>query len=45
MMKAKSPLNKLGEVEDIANAYLYLSSDMGKYITGTTLSVDGGLIT
>ncbi|MCL4149439.1 UNVERIFIED_CONTAM: hypothetical protein GTU68_001809 [Idotea baltica] len=45
MMKAKSPLNKLGEVEDIANAYLYLSSEMGKYITGATLSIDGGLIT
>lgn len=45
IMKSKSPLNRLGEVEDIANAYLYLSSNMGRYITGTTLSVDGGLIT
>lgn len=45
MMKGKSPLNRLGEVDDIANAYLYLSSDMGSFITGTTLSVDGGLIT
>ena len=44
MMKGKSPLNKLGEVEDIANAYLYLSSDMASFITGTTLSVDGGLV-
>jgi 3-oxoacyl-[acyl-carrier protein] reductase len=45
MMKAKSPLNRLGTVEDIANAYLYLASDMGSFVTGTTLSVDGGLIT
>ena len=30
--------------EDIANAFLYLCSDMGKYVTGTTLSVDGGVI-
>ncbi|MCL4111438.1 UNVERIFIED_CONTAM: hypothetical protein GTU68_020712 [Idotea baltica] len=43
-MMAKSPLNRLGEVRDIANAYLYLSSDMGAYVTGTTLSVDGGLV-
>lgn len=45
LMKGKSPLNRLGEVEDIANAYLYLASEMGSFITGTTLSVDGGLIT
>ena len=34
----------MGEPEDIANAFLYLSSDMGKYVTGTVLSVDGGVI-
>ena len=45
IMKSKSPLNRLGTVHDIANAYLYLASDMGRFITGTTLSVDGGLIT
>ena len=43
-MKQKSPLNRLGEVEDIANAYLYLASEMGAFVTGTTLSVDGGLV-
>jgi 3-oxoacyl-[acyl-carrier protein] reductase len=44
MMKAKSPLGRLGEPQDIADAYLFLASDSAKYITGTTLSVDGGLI-
>ncbi|XP_057948091.1 peroxisomal 2,4-dienoyl-CoA reductase [(3E)-enoyl-CoA-producing]-like [Malania oleifera] len=37
------PLFKLGEKWDIAMAALYLSSDAGKYINGTTLIVDGGL--
>jgi 3-oxoacyl-[acyl-carrier protein] reductase len=37
------PLGRFGEAADIANAALYLASDMGKYITGTTLVVDGGI--
>ncbi|KAL5731373.1 2,4-dienoyl-CoA reductase [(2E)-enoyl-CoA-producing] [Ranunculus cassubicifolius] len=37
------PLFKLGERWDIAMAALYLSSDSGKYVNGTTLIVDGGL--
>lgn len=41
---AKTPLNRLGEVEDIANAYAFLCSDEAAYITGTTLNVDGGLV-
>ena len=40
----KTPLNRLGEVEDIANAYAFLASDEAAYITGTTLNVDGGLV-
>jgi len=43
-MVEKTLLKRMGEPEDIANAFLYLSSDMGKYVTGTTLSVDGGVI-
>ncbi|XP_044468458.1 peroxisomal 2,4-dienoyl-CoA reductase [(3E)-enoyl-CoA-producing] [Mangifera indica] len=37
------PLYKLGEKWDIAMAALYLVSDAGKYVNGTTLIVDGGL--
>lgn len=37
------PLGRFGEAADIANAALYLASDMGKYITGSTLVVDGGI--
>jgi len=44
MMKGKSALKRLGEVEDIANAYLFLASDLASFVTGTTFSVDGGLV-
>ena len=37
------PLGRLGAGEDIANACIYLASDMGKYVSGQTLSVCGGL--
>lgn len=37
------PLFKLGDKWDIAMAALYLASDAGKYINGTTMVVDGGL--
>ena len=35
------PLGRIGEPRDIANAFLFLSSDMATYITGNILSVDG----
>ncbi|MCF6318821.1 MAG: 3-oxoacyl-ACP reductase FabG [Proteobacteria bacterium] len=42
---AKSiPLGKLGEAQDIANAVLFLASDMGAYITGETIHVNGGML-
>jgi 3-oxoacyl-[acyl-carrier protein] reductase len=44
MMKEKAPLQRLGMPEDIANAYLFLASDEASFITGTVLSVDGGLV-
>lgn len=42
-MKDKSALKRIGEPDDIANAYLFLASDAAKFITAHTLSVDGGL--
>ncbi len=40
----KTYLKRMGEPEDIANAFLYLASDMGSYVNGTVLSVDGGVV-
>ena len=35
------PLGRIGEPRDVANAFLFLASDMASYITGVVLSVDG----
>jgi len=43
-LKGNTPLGRLGEPEDIANAYLFLASDKAAFITGTVLNVDGGLV-
>lgn len=42
-MAKKVPLQTLGQPEDIANVYAFLASDQAKYISGTTISVDGGI--
>ena len=39
------PLKRGGTPKDIANACVFLASDMSSYITGQTLSVDGGMLT
>jgi len=39
----KTPLGRLGYPADIAKAYVFLASDDASFITGITLSVDGGL--
>ncbi|ADO83289.1 3-oxoacyl-[acyl-carrier-protein] reductase [Ilyobacter polytropus] len=38
------PMGSMGTPEDIANAVLFLSSDLSSYITGQTLSVNGGML-
>ncbi len=44
IMKEKSVLNDLGTPEDIANGYAFLASDEARFITGTILSIDGGVV-
>ena len=39
------PLKRGGSPEDIANACVFLASDLSSYITGQTLNVDGGMLT
>lgn len=40
---AAVPIMRLGEVEDIANAALYLSSPAAAYMTGVNVVLDGGV--
>jgi 3-oxoacyl-[acyl-carrier protein] reductase len=39
------PLKRGGTPEDVANACLFLASDMSAYVTGQVLNVDGGMLT
>lgn len=41
-LEAQIPLGRIGQPEDIANAFLYLASPLASYVTGVVLSVDGG---
>ena len=43
-MIARTPLRRLGEPGDVANAYLFLASDEASFVNGAVLSVDGGLV-
>lgn len=43
-LKERTPLGRLGQAADIANAYCFLASAEASFITGTVLSVDGGLV-
>ena len=41
-IEAIHPMNRLGEVEDIANGIFFLAAEENKFVTGTILTVDGG---
>ena len=43
-MVAHTPLGRLGEPVDIANAYVFLASDEASFISGSVLRVDGGIV-
>lgn len=43
-MVAHTPLGRMGQPADIADAYLWLASDGARFVHGTVLSVDGGLV-
>jgi 3-oxoacyl-[acyl-carrier protein] reductase len=40
---SKIPMKRYGSTEEVANAVLFLASDLSSYITGQTLSVCGGM--
>jgi 3-oxoacyl-[acyl-carrier protein] reductase len=41
----RTPLGRMGQPEDVANAYAWLASDQASFITGAVLGVDGGAVT
>lgn len=43
-MRAHTPLGRLGDPVDIANAYVWLASDEAAFVHGATISVDGGIV-
>ena len=43
-MVSHTPLGRLGKPEEIADAYAWLASDQAAFVTGTVLSVDGGVV-
>ncbi|MFV8756219.1 3-oxoacyl-ACP reductase FabG [Nannocystaceae bacterium ST9] len=43
-MVARTPVGRIGEPEDIARAYLFLADPSAGFVSGTVLSVDGGMV-
>jgi 3-oxoacyl-[acyl-carrier protein] reductase len=44
-MRGRTPLGRMGQPDDIANAYLWLASEAASFVSGAVISVDGGVIT
>jgi NAD(P)-dependent dehydrogenase (short-subunit alcohol dehydrogenase family) len=45
MMRTYVPMQRLGRPEEIADAVLWLCSSAASYVTGQSISVDGGFVT
>ena len=43
-LTAEIPMRRIGTIEDVAHAVAMLVSPRGRYITGITIAVDGGLL-
>ena len=43
-MVLRTPIGRMGETRDIAEAYVWLASDAASFVHGAVLSVDGGLV-
>jgi 3-oxoacyl-[acyl-carrier protein] reductase len=43
MLEGAFPLKRIGEPEDVSNAILFLASEESKWITGSVMSLDGGI--
>ena len=43
LLKARIPMDRFGSPNDIANAVIFLSSNLSDYITGETIHVNGGM--
>ncbi len=43
-MRGRTPLSRMGQPMDIANAYVFLASDEASFISGAVLRVDGGIV-
>lgn len=43
MLEGSFPLKRIGDPEDVANAILFLASDDSKWVTGTVMTLDGGI--
>ena len=41
-ISSRTPMRRLGEVQEVTNAVMFLASDLASYITGVDLLVDGG---
>ncbi len=44
-MVGRTPLGRMGQPEDVANAYVWLASDGASFVSGQVLGVDGGVVT